>query len=65
MNRGGGDAEDVIIEFHRLGASVKVSAFDPKTMTEVAIVGPATAGEAELTRNVLNKLEYVIAKKRR
>ena len=55
--------DEVIIEFHRLGASVKVSAFDPKSMTEVSMVGPATAGEAELTRAVLKKLKYVLNKR--
>lgn len=57
------DEDDVIIEFHRMGASVKVSAFDPKSMTEVSMVGPATAGETELTRAVLKKLQYVINKR--
>ena len=58
-------AENIIIEFHRIGASVKVSAFDPQSLTEVSIVGPANAGEAILTRNVLRKLEFVLAKKKR
>ncbi len=57
--------EDIIIEFRRIGASIKVSAMDPETLTEVSIVGPASAGEEELTRNVLKKLEYVLAKKAR
>ncbi len=55
----------MIIEFRRIGASVKVSAIDPETLIEVSIVGPASAGEEELTRNVLKKLEYVLAKKAR
>ena len=54
---------DIIIEFHRIGNSVKVSAMDPATLTEVSIVGPANAGEETLTRNVLRKLEFVLAKK--
>lgn len=54
--------DDIIIEFRRIGASVKVSAIDPKTLTEVSIVGPATASEDELTRTALRKLEYVLAK---
>ncbi len=57
------DEKDIIIEFWRIGASVKVSAMDPKTLTEVSIVGPATASEGELTRTVLKKLEYVLAKR--
>ncbi len=59
----GGD--EVIIEFRRIGASIKVSAIDSRTLTEVSIVGPARAGEEELKRNVLRKLEYVLAKQGR
>jgi hypothetical protein len=55
---------DVIIEFWRVGASVKVSAMEPRTLTEVSIVGPATASEEELTRIVMKKLDYVLARKR-
>lgn len=54
--------ESIIIEFHRIGGSVKVSAMDPSTLTEVSIVGPANAGEEILKRNVLKKLEFVLAK---
>ena len=54
--------DDIIIEFRRIGGSVKVSAMDPKTLTEVSIVGPATASEDELTRTAVRKLEYVLAK---
>ena len=56
--------EDIIIEFRRIGGSVKVSAMDPATLTEVSIVGPANAGEEILKRNVLKKLEFVLAKKK-
>ena len=37
---------------------------DPATLTEVSIVGPANAGEETLKRNVLKKLEFVLAKKK-
>ena len=56
---------DIIIEYRQLGNSVRVSAMDTKTLTEVTIVGPADAGEETLKRNVLKKLEYVMAKKQR
>ena len=56
---------EIIIEFHQIGNSVKVSAMDPVTLTEVSIVGPANAGEEVLKRNVLRKLEFVLAKKQR
>jgi len=54
-----------LIEFRRIGASVKVSAVDPRTGTEISMVGPASAGQAELSRLAVNKLEYVLARKRR
>ncbi len=54
----------MIVEFRRICASVKVSAMEPTTLTEVSIVGPTTASDEELTRIVLRKLEYVLAKKR-
>ena len=51
-----------IIEFHRIGNAVKVSAFDPATLTEVSIVGALGVGDTELTRLVVRKLEYMLAK---
>ncbi len=54
--------QDIIIEFTRIGSSVKVSAMDPVSLTEVSIVGPANAGEEILKHNVLRKLEYALAK---
>ena len=52
-----------IIEFHRIGNAVKVSAMDPVTLTEVSIVGAPSVGDAELTRLVVRKLEYMMAKR--
>ncbi|MBE7636915.1 hypothetical protein GUA87_08665 [Sneathiella sp. P13V-1] len=56
--------EGYIIEFVPMGNSVKVSAMDPETLTEVSIIGPRTAGQEELQRNVLNKLHYVLKKEK-
>ena len=55
----------VLFEFIRQGAYMKVSAIDTRTNTEVSIVGPASAGEVVLKTNVLRKLEYVMEKNRR
>jgi hypothetical protein len=55
--------EGYIIEFHRIGNAVKVSAMDPRTLTEVSMMGSAGVGDAELTRLAIRKLEYVIAKR--
>lgn len=54
---------EIIIEFHPIGHVVKVSAMDVKTMTEISIQGPATAGETTLKLNALRRLEYVMKKK--
>ena len=52
-----------LIEFHHIGAYVKVSVIDPVTNTEASIVGDARASEAALTRLAVRKLEYVLKKK--
>ena len=57
------DERSVIIEFLPSGQYVKVSAFDPVTMTEVSIVGDPASGEHGLRQTVLRKLRYVIEKK--
>lgn len=55
--------EGIIIEFHRVGAYVKVSAVEPRSLTEVSIVGAPQAGEAALKRAVIRKLDYVMKRK--
>ena len=58
-----GDEAEYLIEFRRVGAYVKVSALDPKSGTEVSIVGSPQSSEAELSRVATQKLRYVLAKK--
>ena len=53
-----------LIEFHRIGHAVKVSAVDPASLVEVSIVGTPSAGEEELTRVAVRKLQYVLARRR-
>ena len=53
---------EVIIEFHSVGSYVKVSAMDVESLTEASIVGDPTAGESELTRLAMQKLDYVLSK---
>ena len=60
MQKSGGE---YLIEFRRVGNSVKVSAIDPLTTQEVSIVGPANVGQEELSRVAVRKLKYVLAKK--
>ncbi len=54
---------EVIFEFFPVGAFVRVSAMDTKTLTEVITQGPAAASEETLKRNALKRLEYVMKKK--
>jgi hypothetical protein len=54
---------EIIIEFHPVGNLVKVSAMDAKSLTEISIQGPASAGEKILQQNALKRLEYVLKKK--
>ncbi|MAQ71109.1 MAG: hypothetical protein CL565_02835 [Alphaproteobacteria bacterium] len=54
---------EIIFEFQQFGSIVKVSAMHSKTLTEISIQGPASAGEATLKANALRRLEYVMRKK--
>ena len=54
---------EVILEYHQLGAYVKVTAMDTASLTEISIQGPAGAGEGTLKQNALKRLEYVLKKK--
>lgn len=51
------------VEFVQIGNSVKVSAIDPATGTEVSIVGSPMSSKAQLTQVAVSKLRYVLAKK--
>ena len=55
---------EVIFEFVRAGAALKVTAVDPATGTEASIVGDPAAGEAALKRLARQKLDYVLAKRK-
>jgi hypothetical protein len=54
---------EYLIEFIPIGHAIKVCAVDPVTKIEVSIVGPTSAGEEELKRTAVRKLEYVLEKK--
>jgi len=55
--------EGYLIEFRRLGNSVKVSACDPATLVEVSIVGGTATPAWMLERTVVRKLEGAIAQR--
>jgi hypothetical protein len=46
----------VLFEFTPVGASVKVCAIDAATGTEVSVIGPARASQADLQQLALQKL---------
>jgi len=55
---------DVYFEFTAIGASVKVVAIDSATGIEVAVVGPASAAQADLERLALQKLKLRLQRER-
>ena len=55
---------EVLLEFRQLGNVVKVSAIHVDTDTEVCLAGPSTAGRYVLTAAVVNKLIYVLHKRK-
>ncbi len=59
---GSGGTREVYFELYPVGDSMKVSAVDAATGTEVSIVGPVTLPQSELEQVALNKLNYVLAR---
>ena len=55
---------EVIFEFLRIGAAMKVTAVDATTGTEVSMVGDPNAGQETLRRLAKQKLDYVMNRKR-
>ncbi len=64
MDQRQGDGE-VILEFHRVGNAIKVSAIDTKTYVEVSIVAPLDRTEKHMNDTVLQKLNNLLAKRKR
>jgi hypothetical protein len=55
-----GSAREVYLEFLTVGDSIKVTAIDSETGTEVSIVGPVRAPRSDLERVAVDKLHYVL-----
>ncbi len=55
---------EILFEFQQVGASnsVRVSAIDPLTNTEVVIVGDKRLSEKRLMDTAMRKLNYVLEK---
>jgi hypothetical protein len=52
-----------IIEFHQVGAYVKVSALDPATLTEVSVPVPANLSQRQAAEVAVRRLKYVLARR--
>ncbi len=59
----GGEEQGFLLEFRRVGRAVKVSAVDPRTGTEVLIVGDPRACRAALARAAAQKLRHVLERR--
>lgn len=54
---------EVIFEFLRIGAALKVTAVDVASGTEASMVGDPNAGQETLRRLAKQKLDYVMSRK--
>ena len=59
-----GSGGEVLLEFVSQGSVVRVTAIDPKSGVEAVIVGPASASRSVLQANAVQKLAYLVKKKR-
>jgi hypothetical protein len=55
---------EVIFEFLRIGAALKVTAVDVASGAEASMVGDPNAGQETLRRLAKQKLDYVMSRKR-
>jgi hypothetical protein len=55
---------EVLFEFTRLGNIVRVSALHVDSNTEISLVGPNSAPQAALQNAALQKLRYVLNKRK-
>ncbi len=56
------EPRDVYFEFTAIGSTVKVTAIDAATGTEVSVMGPTSAAQADLERLALQKLKARLAR---
>lgn len=57
-----GNAPPFIIEFYKLGNSVKVSAIDPVTTKEASVIAPTNLSKNAMAELAIRKLKYILAK---
>ena len=54
---------EIILEVQRIGGTVRVTAIEANSGTEVVFQAPASTGRKEIERLAASKLHYVMAKK--
>ena len=54
---------EVLFEYDRQGACVKVTAIDTETQTEAVVVVPVGLSEKDMQAKALQKLVYLLKKK--
>ncbi len=54
---------EVLFEYVRQGAYVKVTALEPETGIEASVVVPASLSQEQMNLQALKKLNYVLRKK--
>lgn len=54
---------EVLFEYIRQGAYVKVTAIEPETKIEASVVVPANLSQEQMQLQALQKLNYVLRKK--
>ena len=58
-----GNLREVLFEIVQVGQSLRVSAIDPHTRTEVTMIGDPRAPDSQIKRLAAQKLWYAIEKK--
>lgn len=54
---------EVLFEYVRQGAYVKVTALEPETRIEASVVVPTSLSQEQMNLQALKKLNYVLRKK--
>ncbi|MDP9126827.1 MAG: hypothetical protein M3N08_01015 [Pseudomonadota bacterium] len=55
---------EILLEMQRIGNSVRVTAIDPASGTEVTFQVPASISQADMKQMAVNKLTYVLRKQK-
>ncbi|MGE4351756.1 MAG: serine hydroxymethyltransferase [Bdellovibrionales bacterium] len=55
---------EVLFEFKQIGRTVQVIAIDAETGTEVSLQAPAGLSQADMQRQAIAKLRYVLNKQK-